>query len=102
MVFLGVKKNTKMKKKTLKTGKYYHVTGTLGSNLTYLATSGQDSMGVCQIVHSDPRHAQKTCPQEKNLNLAMLKRMVSTATHNAILLDGGVPTKQPYLSCFSV
>ena len=90
-----------MKKKTLKTGKYYHVTGTLGSNLTYLATSGQDSMGVCQIVHSDPRHAQKTCPQEKNLNLSMLKRMVSTATHNAILLDGGCTYKNNHISAAS-
>ena len=90
-----------MKKKPLKTGKYYHVTGILGSNLTNLATPGQDSMGVCQIVHSDPRHAQNTCPREKNLILAMLKRMVSTAIHNAILLDGGVPTKNSHISAAS-
>ena len=32
--------------KSLKTGNKYHATGTIGSNLTYLATPGQVSMGV--------------------------------------------------------
>ena len=38
MVFLGGEKNTKNEEKSLKTGNQYHVTGTIGSNLTYLAT----------------------------------------------------------------
>ena len=46
MVFLGGEKNTKNEEKSLKTGNQYHVTGTIGSNLTYLATPGQVSMGV--------------------------------------------------------
>ena len=40
MVFLGGEKNTKNEEKLLKTGNQYHVTGTIGSNLTYLATPG--------------------------------------------------------------
>ena len=45
MVFLGAEKNAK-NEKSLKTGNKYHASGTLGSNLTYLATPGQDPMGV--------------------------------------------------------
>ena len=46
MVFLGGEKNTKNEEKSLKTGNLYHVTVTIGSNLTYLATPGQVFMGV--------------------------------------------------------
>ena len=46
MVFWGGEKNAKNEEKTLKTGNQYHVTGTIGSNLTYLAIPGQVSMGV--------------------------------------------------------
>ena len=84
MVFLGGEKNTKNEEKSLKTGKQYHVTGTIGSNLTYLATTGQVSMGVGLFIGN---------PVMPQIILAMSKCMVSMATHNAILLNGGVPTK---------
>ena len=41
-----MKKIQKMKKNKLKTDNLYHVIGTIGSNLTYLATPGQVFMGV--------------------------------------------------------
>ena len=46
MVFLGGEKNTKNEEKSLKTGNKYYLTGTIGSNLTYLSTPGQVSMGL--------------------------------------------------------
>ena len=46
MFFLGSDINTKNEETSLKTGNQYHLTGTIGSNLTYLATTGQVSMGV--------------------------------------------------------
>ena len=39
-----------------------------------------------------PVMPQRFVPRKKKLILAMSKRMVSIATHNAILLNGGVPT----------
>ena len=71
----------------------YHVTDTLGSNLIYLTTTGQVSMGVNSTCLLGPY----ACPQKfvptKKLILAMFKCMVTMAIHNAILLNGGVPTK---------
>ena len=87
MVYLGGEKNTENDKKSLKTGNSYHVTGTIGSNLTYLATPGQVSMGVDLFIGS-PVMPQKFVPIIK-LILAMSKCIVSMATHNAILLNGG-------------
>ena len=46
MVFLEGEKYTKNEEKSLKTGNLYHGSGTIGSNLTYLATPGQVSMDV--------------------------------------------------------
>ena len=46
MVFFGNEKNVKNEEKSLKTGNEYHVSGNLGSNLTYLATPGQVLMDV--------------------------------------------------------
>ena len=100
MVFLGGEKNTENDEKWLKTDNYYHVTSTIGSNLNYLATPGQDSMGV-ELFIGTPAMPQKLIPRKK-LIPAMSKCMVTMVTHNAILLNVGVPTKQPYLSCFSV
>ena len=57
-------------------------------------------MGV-ELLIGTPVMPQKFVSRKK-LILAMSKCMVSMATHNAILLDGGVPTKKTYLSCFSV
>ena len=94
MVLLGAEKYGK----SLKTGNYYHVTGTIGSNLTYLATPGQVPMGVELFI--GPQSWPKHLSPEKKLTLAMSKCMVSMVTRNAILLNGDVPTKQPYLSCF--
>ena len=62
MVFLGGEKNTKNEEKSLKTGNQYHVTGTIGSNLTYLATPGQVSMGVGLFI-GDPVMPQKFVPR---------------------------------------
>ena len=90
MVFLGGEKNKK-NEKSLKTGNQYHVTGTIGSNLTYLAT--QDKFPWV----FDCSLETQSCPQNLSPDfffiLAMSKCMVSMATHNAILLNGGVPTK---------
>ena len=91
MVFLGGEKNTKNEEKSLKTGNQYHVTGTIGSNLTYLATPGQVSIGVGLFI-GIPVMPQKFVPRFFFI-LAMSKCMVFMATHNAILLNGGVPTK---------
>ena len=46
MVFFGGGKNMKNEENSLKISNKYHVTGTIISNLTYLATPGQVSMGV--------------------------------------------------------
>ena len=62
MVFLGGEKNTKNEEKSLKTGNQYHVTGTIGSNLTYLATPGQVSMGVGLFIGT-PVMPQKFVPR---------------------------------------
>ena len=97
---VGGEKITKYEEKSLKTGNLYRFTDTLGSNLTYLATLGQVSMGV-KLFIGTPGMPIKLSPGKKR-NLAMFKCMVSMATHDAILLNGCVPTKQPYLSCFSV
>ena len=59
--------------------------------MTYLATPGQVSMGVGLFIGT-PVMRQKFVPRKK-LILAMSKCMFSMATHNAILLNGGVPTK---------
>ena len=83
-------KNTKNEEKSLKTGNLYHVTGTIGSNLTYLATPGQVSMGVGLFIGTPVM--PKKIVLRKKLILAMSKCMVSMATYNAILLNGGVPT----------
>ena len=91
MVFLGGEKNTENDKKLPKIGNSYHVTGTIGSSLTYLATPGQVSMGVVLFIGT-PVMPQKFVPRKK-LFLAMSKCMVSMATHNAILLNGSIPTK---------
>ena len=91
MVFLGGEKNTKNEEKSLKTGNQYHVTGTIGSNLTYLATPGQVSMGVGLFIGIQVM-PQKFVPRFFFI-LALSKCMVFMATHNAILLNGGVPTK---------
>ena len=91
MVFLGGEKNTKNEEKSLKTGNQYHVTGNIGSNLTYLAAPGQVSMGVGLFI-GNPVMSQKLSPDFFFI-LAMSKCMVSMATHNSILLNGGVPTK---------
>ena len=42
----GGEKYTKNEEKSLQTDNEYHVTVTMGSNLTYLATPGQVSIGV--------------------------------------------------------
>ena len=91
LYFWGVKKIRKNEEKSLKTGNRYHVTGTIGSNLTYLATPGQVSMGVGLLI-GNPVMSQKFVHRIFFI-LAMSKCMVSMATHNAILLNGGVPTK---------
>ena len=91
MVFLGGEKNTKNEEISLKTGNQYHVTGTIGSNLTYLATQRQVSMGVGLFIGNQVM-SQKFVPRFFFI-LAMSKCMVSMATHNVILLNGGVPTK---------
>ena len=56
--------------------------------MTYLATLGKVSMGV-KLFNGTPGMPKNNCFHEKNI-LAMLKRLVSMATHNAILLNGGV------------
>ena len=48
-------------------------------------------MGVKLFIGA-PGMPPKNCPQQKKCIPAMLKRMVSRATHNAIPLNGGVPT----------
>ena len=60
MVFFRVGKNTKNEEKSLKTSNKYHATGTIGSNLTYLATPEQVSMGV-ELLIGTPSHAPKIC-----------------------------------------
>ena len=45
----------------------------------YFALSAMEKYSVKSLL--------KNCPR------AMLKRMVSMATHNAILVNGGIPTK---------
>ena len=62
MVFLGGEKNTKNEEISLKTGNQYHVTGTIGSNLTYLATQRQISMGVGLFI-GNPVMSQKFVPR---------------------------------------
>ena len=59
--------------------------------MTYLATPGQVSMGVELFIGTQAMPKQFV--PRKKLILAMSKCMVSMATHNAILLNGGVPTK---------
>ena len=49
MVFFGGGKNTKNEEKSLKTSNQYH---DIGSNLTYLATPGQVSMGVELLIET--------------------------------------------------
>ena len=88
---IGIFNKYENEEKSLKTGKSYHVTGALGSNLINLATPGQDYMGV-ELLIGPPGMPQKFDPWEKII-LAMLKRMVSMATPNSIFLNGGVPTK---------
>ena len=89
--YFGGWKNTKNEEISLKTGNQYHVTGTIGSNLTYLATQRQVSMGV-ELFIGNPVMSQKFVPRFFFI-LAMSKCMVSMATHNVILLNGDVPTK---------
>ena len=79
MVFFGGEKNTENDEKLLKTGNEYQVTGTVGSNLTNLATPGQVSMGVGLFIGT-PVMPQKFVPRKK-LILPMSKCMVSMATH---------------------
>ena len=58
MVLFGGGKNTKNEEKSLKTSNLYHVTGTIISNLTYVATPGQVSMGV-ELLIGTPVMPQK-------------------------------------------
>ena len=59
--------------------------------MTYLATPGQDPMGVILFIGT-PGVPQKNSPGKKKY-FSYFKRMVSMATNNDILLNGGVPTK---------
>ena len=59
--------------------------------MTYLATPGQDSTDV-KLFIGTPGMPSKSLFQGKN-SLAMLKRMVSMATLNDILLNLAVPAK---------
>ena len=67
--------------------------------MTFLATPGQVSMNVGLFI-GNPVMRQKFFPRKK-LILAMPKCMVSMPIHNAILLNGGVPTKNSHTSACS-
>ena len=65
---------------------------TTASNLTYLVHPGQ--VLVCQNVPWDPLNAKKKIMFLKHYPVwAMWKCMVAMATCNAILNNGGIPTK---------
>ena len=61
------------------------------ANLTYLASPKTNFHG-CQIFNLDPRNANIFASKDK-LNCTMKKCMVSMATVNLILENGGVHTK---------
>ena len=63
MVFLGDEKKYEKCRKITEKGNKYHVTGTIGSNLTYLATPGQVSMGVGLFI-GNPVMPQKFVPRK--------------------------------------